>query len=130
MVIDKITNSCKDQIVKLITKIDTETIIKIYSLIIKHQEILHINDDIISVINRIITERLENDTRVVVYPNLEDIFKKELYVLTERQNILYTTWCSELIYDTSFGELTVACLPITPDGVSGRRQQRSYFCYI
>jgi hypothetical protein len=88
MVIE-ITNSCKDQIVKLITKIDTETIIKY--MIIKHQEILHINDDIISVINRIITERLENDTRVVVYPNLEDIFKKEfIRINRERQNILYT----------------------------------------
>jgi hypothetical protein len=60
-------------------------------LIIKHQEILHINDDIISVINRIITERLENDTRVVVYPNLEDIFKKEfIRINRERQNIPYT----------------------------------------
>jgi hypothetical protein len=58
-------------------------------LIIKHQEILHINDDIISVINRIITERLENDTRVVVYPNLEDIFKKRIYVL-ERDKTYYT----------------------------------------
>lgn len=118
MVIDKITNSCKDQIVKIITKIDTETIIKIYSLIIKHREILHINDDIISLINKIITERIETDTRVVVYPNLEDIFKKNLYVLTENDKKYYIpTWCSELIYDTSFGELTVACLPITPDGV-------------
>jgi hypothetical protein len=96
-------------------------------LIIKHQEILHINDDIISVINRIITERLENDTRVVVYPNLEDIFKKRfIRINRERQNILYHTWCSELIYLRR----TNRCVSSynAGRGVSGRRQH--IFCYI
>lgn len=118
MVIDKLTNSCKDQIIKIITKIDTDTIIKIYSLIIKHKEILHISDDILSIIHKIITERIENNSRVVIYPNLEDVFKQNVYILYENNEKYYIpTWCSELIYDTSLGELTVVCLPITPDGV-------------
>lgn len=118
MVIDKLTNSCKDQVVKMITKIDTDTIIKIYSLIIKHKDVLYITEEIITVIHKIIAERIENDCRVVIYPKIEDVFKKNVYVLEENDKKYYIpTWCSELIYDTSLGELTVVCLPITPYGV-------------
>jgi len=117
-ILQKIMSKCEDKAVELLGKLDKKAFAKIYQLLVSNKDVLHLSADILSKMETIFSEKIQNDECVILNPFLEDLFENNLYKLTENgSTYLVPLWHHELIYDKGGADLYVKCIPLLPDNV-------------
>lgn len=117
-ILNKITSKCEDKAIELLGKLDKKAFAKIYQLLVLNKDVLHLGEDLISKIEILFCEKIQNDECIILNPFLEDLFDNNLYKLTDNGNTyLVPLWHHELIYDKDGADLYVKCIPLLPDNI-------------
>lgn len=118
-IINRITALCEEKAVELLEKLDKPTLIKTKTIITKYKDELHINEHIISTIDKIMKDKDENDECIILNPSLHDLYENNLYKLTHNEKTyIIPLWHHELIYDLdNNNDLYVNCYPILPENI-------------
>ena len=118
-IIENISNSCENKAIEFLEKLDNEVLIKIYNVLDKIKNELHLSNMFLTKIEEIIQKKSKNTYRIVLYPILEDLFNNNIYKLIEEGQTYYIPlWMNELVYDISGGgEMIVSCVPILPENI-------------
>lgn len=93
--INNIDNSC----LELIRKLDNDTAIFMYNIILKYREIFLLTDDFIDKIKDEINRKIKEDILITLNPSLDDLLEDNVYILKEKDNIFYVPlWHHEIHY--------------------------------
>jgi hypothetical protein len=118
IIIQKITKVCESKSVDFLEKIDKDMLIKIHNIIKQNQEVFHINDEYIELIENVINNKTKNDEVIILNPTLQDLFDNNLYRLTiDNNTYVIPLWHHELVYDNNGNDIYVKCNPILPEDV-------------
>ena len=118
MIIVRLTNKCEDKALEFMEKIDKSILIKIVEMIKKYRDVLHLNQEFIYKMERIVNKKKEQDEYIILNPFLDDLFENNLYKLTENGNVyIVPLWHHELVYDNSGVDLYVRCVPLLPENM-------------
>tara|TARA_B110000285_G_scaffold130571_1_gene146695 strand:+ start:6360 stop:7259 length:900 start_codon:yes stop_codon:yes gene_type:complete len=118
IIIQKITKVCEGKSVDFLEKIDKDMLIKIHNVIKQNQEVFHINDEYIELIENVINNKTKNDEVIILNPTLQDLFDNNLYRLTiDNNTYVIPLWHHELVYDNNGNDIYVKCNPILPEDV-------------
>jgi hypothetical protein len=122
-ILQNISNTCEDNAIDLIKKIDKPILMKIYGILKNYSIVLHINDSFLTKMKNVILEKYSNDECIILNPTIEDLFENNLYRL-KINGFLYIIplWHHELIYDNSGNEIIVKCCPILPENIEIDRE--------
>jgi len=119
IVLQKLTQLCELKAFEFIEKLDKELLIKIYDILYRYYTVFGISEDFLLKIRKVLDNKLQNDSCIVLHPSLEDLLDDKVYRLIIDDNIfLIPLWHHELVYDISGADLYVRCFPILPDNVS------------
>ena len=109
---------------ELLNKLDNETLISVYEILLKYRALIRISDETLDSIKQLIDERIKDDMIIVLNPSLQDILKDNIYVLKHNDETYYIPlWHNELQYtviDTStmrMSTLKVLCNPELPSNI-------------
>lgn len=117
-ILQKICNSCEESAIELLKKTDKNILIKTYNILNKYSNVLHIDNDFLEKINKIIKRKFEKDECIILNPTIDDLFEDNLYRINVNGFIyIVPLWHNELIYDNSGCDIYVKCLPILPDNI-------------
>jgi hypothetical protein len=117
-ILNKITSKCEDKAIEILGKLDKKSFAKIYQLLIAHKDVLHLGPDIMTKMEEMFSEKVQNDECIILNPFLEDLFENNLYKLTDNGiTYLVPLWHHELIYDKGGADLYVKCIPLLPDNI-------------
>jgi len=115
----KITDLCQDKALEMIQKIEKNTLLKVYEILLKYSDYLHISGDFLDKINQVLINKIKNDQCILLNPTFKDIYNDQVYKLViDGEQYLIPLWHKELVYDVSGSELIVRCIPVLPLGVS------------
>ena len=115
----KITDLCQDKALEMIQKIEKNTLLKVYEILLKYSDFLHISEDFLDKINQVLINKIKNDQCILLNPTFKDIYNDQVYKLViDGEQYLIPLWHKELVYDVSGSELIVRCIPVLPLGVS------------
>jgi curved DNA-binding protein CbpA len=120
-ILRQILTLCEHNAVELLKRINRDTLKYIYNLLITYKDILHVSDDFLCKMAKIVTEEDEsNQILYILNPDLKDLFENNLYRLTHlNKPYIIPLWHHELIYDVdNYGEMYVQCFPILPDHIT------------
>lgn len=117
-IIQRITTLCENKAIELLERLDKQTLLKTYIILLKYKDAFHITDSLINKINIIIENKNDKDECIILNPSLHDLYENNLYKLTVN-NVPYIIplWHHELIYDASGNEIYVNCIPILPNNI-------------
>jgi hypothetical protein len=129
-IIMRITNVCQETAIETMSQINPETLSKIYMILKKYKDVLHLREDFMENIERIVLEKekmemtsnmdttTENKEYIILNPLLDDLIDNNLYRLT-LNGFTYAIplWHSDLIYDNSGCDIHVKCFPILPENM-------------
>jgi len=117
-ILNKITSKCEDKAIEMLKKLDKKSFAKIYQLLIANKDVLHLGPDIMTKMEEMFSEKIQNDECVILNPFLDDLFENNLYKLTDNGiTYLVPLWHHELIYDKGGADLYVKCIPLLPDNI-------------
>ena len=121
-IISDIVGGCKKISLKLFEKLDKETALEIYNFLSKYKIILHIHQDTIDEVKKIIMEKYINDQIYILNPSIDDILDNNIYKLDICGNIYYVPlWHDEVYFDNKLknenSEIIVRCIPQLPKNV-------------
>lgn len=117
-ILQKICNSCEESAIELLKKTDKKILIKTYNILNKYSNVLHIDNEFLEKINKIIKRKFEKDECIILNPTIDDLFEDNLYRINVNGFIyIVPLWHNELIYDNSGCDIYVKCLPILPDNI-------------
>ncbi len=103
---------------EMIQKLDNETAIYLYEVLCKYQHIIGLSDEKLSLIKKMVNERIKEDLIIVLNPSLIDLLHDNIYVLNHEGSKYYIPlWHSELHYPNKGKELIVICKPELPSNV-------------
>lgn len=114
----KIIGTCETEIFE---KMDVRRAQKIYEILLKYRDYLHLSSQFLEKVCEIIQKKTETTEKIeeiiVLNPNLDDLFNQSVYKLKVGENdfCLVPLWHSELIYDKH--NLQVQCEPELPENV-------------
>jgi hypothetical protein len=110
----KIIETCET---KIFEKMDTRRANKIYDILLKYKESLHLSDEFLKrVYETINVKTITTEEIIILNPNLDDLFDQSVYKLKLCDDCcLVPLWHSELIYDKY--KILVQCEPELPDNV-------------
>jgi DnaJ domain len=115
----KITDLCQDKALEIIQKIEKNTLLKVYEILLKYSDYLHISGDFLDKINQVLINKIKDDQCILLNPTFKDIYNDQVYKLViDGEQYLIPLWHKELVYDVSGSELIVRCIPVLPLGVS------------
>lgn len=118
IIIQKINHLCENKTVDLLNSIDKDMLIKIYNLIKKNQEILQFGDELIEIVESVISDKTKHDEVIILNPTLHDLLEDNLYRLTiNNGTYVIPLWHNELVYDNCGNDIYVKCNPILEDDV-------------
>jgi len=116
IIIQKINHLCENKTVDLLNSIDKDMLIKIYNLIKKNQEILQFGDELIEIVERVISDKTKHDEVIILNPTIHDLLEDNLYRLTiNNGTYVIPLWHNELVYDNCGNDIYVKCNPILED---------------
>jgi hypothetical protein len=119
IIIENIVGCCESKMVKLLEKLDTDTLIKIYDVFFKYKNIFHYSDGFLKYIGQVLSNKIKNDNCIILNPSIDDLFDCNLYKLTENEyTYIVPLWHHELVYDNSGCDLYVQCNPIIAENIS------------
>jgi hypothetical protein len=115
----KITDLCQDKALVMIEKIEKNTLLKIYEILLKYSVFLHISQEFLDKINQVLINKIKNDQCILLNPTFKDIYNDQVYKLViDGEQYLIPLWHKELVYDVSGSDLIVRCIPVLPEGVT------------
>ena len=98
--------------------LEKPSLIKIYEILTKNKQYLHIESDLLDKIEELISEKIENDECIILQPCIDDLFENNLYKLTINQHIyIVPLWHTHMVYDNSGNDVYVKCFPILDDHI-------------
>jgi len=113
-----VLSGCKKLSLKLFENMDKDGAVNTLSFLCKYKDILHIDDNTIDAVKRIIAKKYENDVVFVINPSLDDMLSSNVYKLNVDERTYYVPlWHSEAYFDGPNGEIIVKCVPSLPDNV-------------
>jgi len=71
-IINEIVNGCKNISYKLFEDLDKHTSIDIYVFILKHKNILHINQETLNIVRNIVLEKYKEDQLFILNPSIDN----------------------------------------------------------
>jgi len=104
----------------LFDKLDKQTSFEIYNFILKNKDILHINEETIDCLKKIIQEKCSYDEIYILNPTLDDLLEHKIYKLVIDNKIYFIPlWHNELIIDDEKekANIIVKCIPELPDHI-------------
>jgi hypothetical protein len=117
-IINEIVNGCKNISYKLFEDLDKHTSIDIYVFILKHKNILHINQETLNIVRNIVLEKCKEDQLFILNPSIDDLFENNFYKLYVNNSLyLVPLWHNELYFDAESNDIIVKCIPDLPENV-------------
>lgn len=118
-ILNKISMLCEEKAIETLQKLDKSTLIKTYKFLEKYKQSFHYGNSFINKINEIIKNITENDERIILNPNIDDLLDQKLYKLQYNDSIYYIPlWHDELIFDTPKNQIYVSCQPHLSDDIT------------
>ena len=118
-VLQTIINDCHNLSIKTFEKMDRDTAIKLFEFINNYQHVLHISNETVDKIKRIVNNKVENDNMIILNPLLDDLLLDNIYILHfEEQKYYIPLWHDELYYSHNNSQLVVKCMPELPENIS------------
>jgi hypothetical protein len=117
-ILQNISNTCEDNALEMIKKLDKNLLIKTYEILKKYSEVLHIPNLFLEKIKKVLSEKFSNDECIILNPTINYLFENNLYRLNIN-GFLYVIplWHHELIYDNSGNEIFIKCSPELPENI-------------
>jgi len=117
-IVNKIVNSGESHSLDYLKKVDKQVLLKIYDILCKYRDVLHIDDSFLEKVKEIVVFKFENDECIVLNPFIDDLLNDQLYKLKENGNTyIVPLWHHELVYDNSGSDLYVKCNPLLPENM-------------
>lgn len=117
-IINKIMEVCEDKAMNTLKDLNKETLIKTCNLLEKYKTAFHYETPFLDKLKNMIKEKTDKDERIILKPVLSDLYQHNVYKLNYHDADYYIPlWHDELIFDTSFNQLYVSCLPDLPDNI-------------
>tara|TARA_A100001388_G_scaffold273913_1_gene256581 strand:+ start:6743 stop:7633 length:891 start_codon:yes stop_codon:yes gene_type:complete len=114
-ILEKISTSCKYQVLTYLHTLDKTHLIKTYEILHKYRNNLHLEAYIFEMIKTVIKEKVNLNEKIILNPNIDDLYEHNVYKLTIRDNDFFVPlWHSYLTYDISGNELEIECIPELP----------------
>jgi curved DNA-binding protein CbpA len=118
-ILQKVCNSCEEIALDFLNNLDKNILIKSYNIINKYSNVLHIDNDFLEKMNKIIKKKYEKDECIVLNPTIDDLFENNLYRINVNEFVyIIPLWHDELVYDNSGNDIYVKCLPVLPDNIN------------
>lgn len=116
--IKHIVENCQNISVTLFENIDRDTSITIFQFLNNYKDVLHIKDNTLEKVKKIIQHKFEELEIYTIDPTLHDLLSDNVYRLKiDDEVFLIPLWHKEMYFDTkSNKELMVICQPNLPDG--------------
>ena len=116
VIVREIVYNCKKVTLSLFEHLNKDQCLTIYHFIIKYKSVLHIHEETIETIKKILLDKFKDIQMYSVNPTLKDLFQNNVY----RFNIAGKTyfvplWHSELYFDPN---IIVRCIPELPEHIS------------
>jgi hypothetical protein len=119
MVVQKLTQLCEIKAFEFIEKLDKELLMKIYDILYRYYKVLCISEEFVLKLRKVLDDKLQNDSCIVLHPTLEDLLEDKVYrLIVDEKTYWIPLWHHELVYDVSGADLYVRCFPILPDNVN------------
>lgn len=111
-IVNDIVISCKKVSLKLFDDLDKDTLVGVYVFLSKHRYVLHLTEDIIEEIRKIVIQKYGNVEIYKLNPSINDLLINNVYKLyVNDQLYLVPLWFNELYFDGSGNEIIVLCEP-------------------
>lgn len=118
-ILNKISMLCEDKALETLKKIDKNILIKTYKFLEKYKQSFHYGITFIDKIKEIVKNITENDERIVLNPNIDDLLEQKLYKLQYNDSTYYVPlWHDELIFDTPDNQIYITCEHNLPDDIT------------
>ena len=92
---------------------------KIYDILYRYYKVLNISEDFVLKLRKVLDDKLQNDSCIILNPTLEDLLEDKAYrLIVDEKTYWIPLWHHELVYDVSGSDLYVRCFPILPDNVT------------
>lgn len=116
--INNITKKCSSFSEKMLDNLDKKTLLKMYDYMNTNKDILNISNSIVDFINNYVMKKIENDCLYNLNPKLEDILRKDVYLLFVNKKKYYIPlWHSEIQFEEDKC-IIVRCVPELPKHVT------------
>ena len=104
--------------IKIFEDLDKDTSLQVYIFLSRYKTTLHLNDDLLDSIMKIVLTKYDNVMIYKLNPSINDIMDNNLYKLYVN-DVLYLVplWHNESYYDNSGCEIIVMCDPDLPDNI-------------
>lgn len=98
--------------------LDKETSLTIYQFLSKYKDFLHLNNEILDKVKKIVIDKYKDVNLYILNPNINDLLENNFYKLYI-DNILYLVplWHNEITYDGYGCEIIVICQPELPSNI-------------
>lgn len=117
-IVSKIMHSGESHSLDYLKKVDKHVLLKIYDILCKYRDVLHVDDAFLEKVKEIVVFKFENDECIVVNPFIDDLLNDQLYKLKENgTTYIVPLWHHELVYDNSGSDLYVKCNPLLPENM-------------
>jgi len=118
VILRRISCVCEEKAMQTLENLDRKTLLKIYEIMEKYQDVLHFTGDFIQKVKMKIGERIAADECIVLNPTIDDLLENRLYKLTvNQQQYIVPLWHHELVYDNKDRDVFVRCMPVLDENV-------------
>jgi hypothetical protein len=98
-VIQSIISNGKDISIKMFEEMDKHMAFQIYDILVEYKDILHISDDTITSLEKILKDKVSHDDMIILNPSLANLLDDSVYVLDyEGRKFYIPLWHNELYY--------------------------------
>jgi len=119
LVVQKLTQLCEMKAFEFIEKLNKELLMKLYDILYRYYKVLNISEHFVLKLRKVLDEKLQNDSCIILNPTLEDLLEDKAYrLVVDEKTYWIPLWHHELVYDISGADLYVRCFPILPDNVN------------
>jgi hypothetical protein len=96
---------------KLMKTLDKTTAVSVYEFMHEYADILHLPEDTLETMFKIVSDKMKSDNLVILNPTLADVFGKKVYELEyESKRFSVPLWHNEMYYAlTNDSDLVVRC---------------------
>jgi hypothetical protein len=111
-IVNEIVGGVKNSAFKLIEELDKETSLNIYTFLSKHRYILHLSQELLEEVHKIVLQKYDDVQLYKLNPCINDLLNNNLYKLyVDERLYLVPLWYNELYFDGSGCEIIVICEP-------------------
>ena len=117
--IHMIATKCSTFSKKILTSLDKKTLHKIYDYLTMYSDIIDVNQELLTLLNKLVKRNVENDVRYILNPTIYDLCDDVIYKLeieSNNENKMYYVplWHEEIEFDEETHSNIVKCIPDLP----------------